>query len=308
MSLWQKYRPGLDGIKGNDKLIANVRKMFATPEHSHAFLVTAPPGCSKTTLARAIAKELLESKMIVENDSGDERGVDAMRALTSDMKFPPMVGKSRVLILDEAHKLTSDAKSALLKPVEEAPKWAYYFFCTPDPDKLFQGKDGEALKTRLTLLKLKKPSDAEIGDILRGVMSQEGFAIPKHVGEKIIADCKGVPREALKLLEQYRFGEVEAEEAVENVQAVDLCRKLLQAHTKKEAGWKVVAPILQSLKDSGMDAEALRRIVLGYAQATALKSTSLAALDIMDMFSRPTYDIGFPGITLAAMKVCWCTI
>lgn len=177
MSLWQKYRPGLDGIRGNDKLVASLRKMFSNPEHPHAFIITSQPGTGKTTVARAVAKELLESKVIIENDNGNDRGKEAMSSLAADMQLRPITGKTKVCILDEAHKLTPDAKSALLKPVEEAAPWAYYFFCTPEPDKLFQGKDGEAMKTRLTPLKLKKPSDEDIGDILRDVMRQEGLSL-----------------------------------------------------------------------------------------------------------------------------------
>lgn len=312
MSLWQKYRPGLDGIRGNDKLVASLRKMFSSPEHPHAFLITAEPGNTKTTLARAIARDLLESKLVVENDSGDDRGVEAIRALTADMGYRPMVGHSRVLILDEAHKLTPDAKSALLKPVEEAPAWAYYFFCTPDPDKLFQGKDGEALKTRLTVLKPKKLSDEDLGNVLRDVMQQEGFSITKSVGEQIIKDAHGNPREALKLLEQARFGEVEAAEEGPKAQIIDLCRALLKNYGNRN-GWSEIAAILRQLKDDGVDAETIRRVVLGYAQAVALKDKdghatfNVKAMDILDMFSTPTYDSGFPRITLAAMKLCMCT-
>lgn len=312
MSLWQKYRPGLDGIRGNDKLIASLRKMFSNPEHPHAFLITSDVGTGKTTMARAIAKELLQSKVIIENDNGNDRGKEAMSALAADMQMRPIVGGAKVCILDEAHKLTPDAKSALLKPVEEAAPWAYYFFCTPEPDKLFQGKDGEALKTRLTALKLKKPSDAEIGDILRGVMQQEGFSITKSVGEQIIKDAHGNPREALKLLEQARFGEVEAVEEGPKAQIIDLCRALLKNYGNRN-GWSEIATILRQLKDDGVDAETIRRVVLGYAQAVALNDKdghatfNVKAMDILDMFSTPTYDSGFPRITLAAMKLCMCT-
>lgn len=308
MSLWQKHRPGLDGIKGNDKLIAKVRKMFVEKEHPHAFLITADVGEGKTSLARAIASELLESKVIIENDNGNDRGKEAMSQLAADMSLRPLTGKTKVCILDEAHKLTPDAKSALLKPVEDAPEWAYYFFCTPDPGKLFQGKDGEALKTRLTVLKLKKPTDTEIGDILRDIMKKEGFSIKKSEGEAIIANCHGNPREAVKLLEIARFGEIEQEDDEKAVQVNELCQALLKGWGTQGKGWPTIAAMLRQFKDGGMDPESLRRIVIGYMQKILLNGTAdVKALDILDQFSVPTYDMGFPRITLAAMKVCYCS-
>lgn len=307
MSLWQKHRPTLDEIKGNDKLIAKLRKMFAQPEHPHAFLVTGTVGGGKTSLSRAIAKELLDSRVIIENDSGDDRGIEAIRALTADMALRPMIGNAKVLILDEAHKLTSDAKSALLKPVEEAQSWAYYFFCTPDPEKLFQGKDGEALKTRLTVLKLKVPSLGEIGDILRDIMRKEGFSITRTEGEKILQNCHGNPREAVKLLELSRFGEVEDTTEDQPAQLIDLCRALFNGYGDRKQ-WPRTAGILTDLKNNGVDAETIRRVVLGYAQKIALNPDfNVKALDILDLFSSPTFDTGFPKITLAAMKVHMCT-
>ena len=308
MSLWQKHRPTLDEIKGNDKLIAKLRKMFAQEEHPHAFLITADPGMGKTSLARAVATELLDSKLIIENDNGNDRGKEAMSALAADMTLRPMVGKTKVCILDEAHKLTPDAKSALLKPVEEAPSWTYYFFCTPDPEKLFQGKDGEALKTRLTVLKLKKPSDAEIGDILRDVMRKEGFSIKKSEGEAIIANCHGNPREAVKLLETVRFGEIEQEEDKDKAQLGEFCQALLKGWGTQGKGWPTIAAMLQQFKDDGVDPESIRRVVLGYMQKILLNGTAnVKALDVLEMFSTPTYDMGFPRITLASMKVCYCS-
>lgn len=308
--LWQKHRPtSLAEFKGNSEVVESLKAMFASPEHPHAFLITANAGTGKTTLARIIGEELLGCtfKVQQENNTADDRGIDYVRGVIEDMKFPPVFGKSRVEIIDEAHKLTSDAIAALLKPVEDCPKYGYYFFCTPEPETLFKTKDGKALKTRLTPIKLKPLSDAEIGDILRTVMSKEGFSIPKAVGEAIVQQAEGNPRDALRLLEQSRFG-ILPENIEASVTMSSLYQALLKSYGKGRDGWREVASILASLKDGGQDAEAIRRYVMACAQGMLLKGHNFAAFDILDIFaSAPTYDAGFPKITACAFKVCHCT-
>jgi DNA polymerase-3 subunit gamma/tau len=63
-------------------------------------------------------------------------GVDDMRALIDQVIMPPLVEDKTVLVLDEAHLLTTQAQSALLKPFEEPEDHLYIILCTTDPQKL----------------------------------------------------------------------------------------------------------------------------------------------------------------------------
>jgi hypothetical protein len=46
------------------------------------------------------------------------------------------VGRFKVFMIDEAHQLTKDAFSALLKTLEEPPEYLKFVLATTDPDKM----------------------------------------------------------------------------------------------------------------------------------------------------------------------------
>ena len=75
-----------------------------------------------------------------------------------------------------------------------------------------------------------------------------------------------------------------------------MCRELLGKQNPKK-----VREILASLKQQKIDPESIRRNVLGYADAVYLKSGNEKALAVLECFETPTYDMGFPRITLSCM-------
>jgi len=300
MTLYLRYRPAsLEQVLGNDDLIKTLSKMLSNVDDCpHVFLLHGPTGCGKTTIARIIADNLgCRGNDLREVDTADYRGIDTIREVRKQCRFKPLEGRCRVWILDECHRLTSDAQSALLKILEDTPAHVYFILCTTDPQKLLP-----TIRGRCSEFQVKTLRDKDLLKLLRRVVRSEKESLSKTVYEQIIDDSRGHPRNALQILDQVlkaepgRRLEVARKVAEEQSQSIELCRALL-----RKAGWKEVALILKGLQDQ--DPESIRRHVLGYCNAVLLKGESDQAAAIMEEFSEPFWNTGKAGLTLACYSV-----
>jgi len=73
---------------------------------------------------------------LIEIDAASNRGIDEIRELREGIKFAPTTGKYKVFIIDEAHQLTKEAFSALLKMLEEPPAHAIFVLATTEAHKV----------------------------------------------------------------------------------------------------------------------------------------------------------------------------
>jgi hypothetical protein len=125
MSLYGKYRPTtFDEVVGNDETVAMLRALLAQEDPPHAYLLTGPIGCAKTTIARIAARELGcdptgKDYYYVEMNSADDRGIDRIREIARRNRYLMSAFRPRFYLFDEAHKLTNDAQNALLKLLED---------------------------------------------------------------------------------------------------------------------------------------------------------------------------------------------
>ena len=72
-----------------------------------------------------ICRQALEGTLtdISEIDAASNNGVDNIRDIREEVEFIPTNAKYRVYIIDEVHMLSTGAFNALLKTLEEPPKY-----------------------------------------------------------------------------------------------------------------------------------------------------------------------------------------
>jgi len=116
----------------------------------HTYLFRGPKGVGKTSMARIFAKLILcenrknyqicnkencicsSNHNIQEVNAAAYKGVGDIKIIKENVSYAPLYGKYKILILDEAHKLTPDALSSLLKFIEEPPIHLIIIFVTTE--------------------------------------------------------------------------------------------------------------------------------------------------------------------------------
>ena len=302
MSLYHKYRPDtLDKIVGNYDVISYLKNVLTKPKKcSQVFLLHGPRGCGKTSLARIIANVLGCSGLdYIEVDTAVFRGIDSVRDWRQKARYHTITpGGYRVWVIDEVHKMTTDAQNACLKLFEEPPRKNIFILCTTDPQKLLK-----TVKDRCTILAVHPIEDNEMFGLLKSIVKAEGAKIKTKVLDQIVEDSNGLPRGAIQVLDkvlsvsedqQLKFAKKAAEE---QIQSYELCKALMVPNSS----WGKVIKLLIGLK--GQEPETIRRHVLGYAQGALLRAENDTAALIIEEFWEPLYNIGFPGLVLCCYKV-----
>ena len=130
--LYKKYRPkSFDRVNGQEAAIKSLSTFVEKGKIPHAILFTGPSGSGKTTLARIITKHLeCGFSDFQELNCADLTGIEEVRKIRQRMNYACMGGKSRVWIIDEAHKLSNAAQNAFLKMLEDTPKPVSYTHLT----------------------------------------------------------------------------------------------------------------------------------------------------------------------------------
>ena len=158
LALYRKYRPkDFNEVVGQDHIVKTLINQIKFDKISHAYLFTGSRGTGKTSIAKIFARAInctnlkdgspcgecdvcksLEGTNIdvLEIDAASNNGVDEIRELREKVKYPPVVGRYKVYIIDEVHMLSISAFNALLKTLEEPPKQTVFVLATTEVHKL----------------------------------------------------------------------------------------------------------------------------------------------------------------------------
>jgi DNA polymerase-3 subunit gamma/tau len=142
---------------------------------------------------------------VVELDAASNNGVDSIREIRDSVQYPPIIGKYKVYIIDEAHMLSKGAANALLKTLEEPPEHAVFILATTEPGKLPQ-----TIRSRCLKLDFKHVSAADLVAGMRNICTTLGVKISQDALSIIARGGDGSVRDSLSLLEQTISGATDA--------------------------------------------------------------------------------------------------
>lgn len=165
-----KYRPKVFEDMTEQSAIKDIlMNQLETKTFQHGYLFTGPAGTGKTTSARIFANMINDGKgNPIEVDAASNSGVDNIRQIIEDAKRKPLDAEYKIFIVDECHSLSNGAWQALLKTLEEPPKFTIFIFCTTDPQKV-----PATILSRVQRYNFQKISNKGIADRLSAILIME---------------------------------------------------------------------------------------------------------------------------------------
>jgi DNA polymerase-3 subunit gamma/tau len=294
------YRPQtFSEMIGQTSIVKSIRQSLSIEGHAQCYLFSGESGCGKTTLARIVGMALNCTDL---NSSGDpccvcdscknianknhmdlneinassNNSINDIRRIEQEIKTRPMFGKVKMYILDEAHRLTTEAQNALLKDTEDMPKGVYIILCSTEPNKIIH-----TLRNRCESYNFKLLSAKEIEKLIETVGVFENYYPSRKELLALIEASERRPRNALRVLQQVinlrndspgvteeDVLELIGSHSEEDKDIIDLCRLLT---SKNHISWNLT---ISTYKKINADKEAIRVVLGNWFRALLEKSPS----------------------------------
>ncbi len=219
-ALYREWRPqNFYDIVGQEHITTTVKNQILHDRIAHAYLFCGTRGTGKTTTAKVFAKALncldlhdgepcnkcemcqkIDEGLaidVTELDAASNNGVDKIRDIIDDVKYPPQEGRYKVYIMDEVHMLSTGAVNAFLKTLEEPPKNVIFILATTDPQKL-----PITILSRCQRFDFKRINNNEIIGRLRKIVTEQNALADDKSLALIARVSDGAMRDALSILDQ----------------------------------------------------------------------------------------------------------
>ena len=215
-----KYRPQtFDDLIGQDVVAKTITNSIKANKIPNAYLFTGIRGVGKTTIARIVAKALnclkgIENKCknncdncdaitnsshidVLEMDAASKTGVDDVRELIEFSRYGPTSSKFKIFIIDEVHMLSKQAFNALLKTLEEPPKYLKFIFATTEVKKI-----PVTVISRCQRFDLSRIKSLELFEFIKEIKDKENGRVTDDALKLIVKISEGSVRDALSLLDR----------------------------------------------------------------------------------------------------------
>jgi DNA polymerase III subunit gamma/tau len=186
-----------------------------------ALLLSGPFGGGKTSIARIIGRILTcqnltpqreacgqcwncgldiaegESPNYHEQDAASSGHVDDIESLMEDARLSPINSPRKVLVLDEAHMLSTPAQNKLLKTLEDGIGQTCIMLATTNPEKLLP-----TIRSRCIRINITPVESRVVLQFLKNIVTQENVPHEDAALELIVNETRGHIRNTLNLAYQ----------------------------------------------------------------------------------------------------------
>ena len=201
--MWvEKYRPKkISEIVGQTEIIGSLTALIKDPTDMPHLMFSGSAGVGKTTTALCISRQILGENIegnLLELNASDERGIGMVREKVK--KFSGFAGLSdvpfKIIILDEADEMTSDAQTALRRIIEDTAKICRFILIANNVSKII-----DPIQSRCATFKFTTVSEKDIIGRLEVIANKEKIKTDKK-GLKAIYDySQGDLRHAINLMQ-----------------------------------------------------------------------------------------------------------
>ncbi|VFP83788.1 DNA polymerase III subunit gamma/tau [Buchnera aphidicola] len=217
--LSNKWRPqNFDQIVGHKYIIRILKNSLDLKRIHQSWLFSGIHGIGKTTIARILAKSLncengITSKPcrickncvsiekgnfldFIELDAASKTKVEDIKIILDSTKYPPIQGRFKIYLIDEIHMLSKNSFNALLKILEEPPKYIKFILATTHLKKI-----PNTIISRCLHINLPVITNKNISDYLNNQLKKENIKINKEILNVISNYAQGSLRNAINALE-----------------------------------------------------------------------------------------------------------
>src|SRR5437867_2306243 len=206
--MWvEKYRPIiLDDIVNQKEIIESLKNLMKEPAEMPHLLFTGPAGIGKTTTALCMSRQLLGEdwkRDTLELNASDERGIKMVRERVKEFAsvFKIRTSKNdekkfRIIILDEADEMTSEAQTALRRIIEDSSKTNRFIIVCNYLSQII-----EPLQSRCVVFRFPRLAKEDVICYLKTISEKEGTKFEEKALSQIYDVTSGDLRHSINILQ-----------------------------------------------------------------------------------------------------------
>jgi replication factor C small subunit len=206
--MWvEKYRPfKLDDIVNQNEIVESLKNLMKESAEMPHLLFTGPAGVGKTTTALCMSRQLLGEdwkRDTLELNASDERGIKMVRERVKEFAAVIKIRtterderKFRIIILDEADEMTSEAQTALRRIIEDSSETTRFVIICNYLSQII-----EPIQSRCAIFRFKRIEKETVEDHLKWLCKKEGIKYDDKAISQIFDSTNGDLRHSINILQ-----------------------------------------------------------------------------------------------------------